>query len=80
MTEVLKDIHLAEAEASIQSKPDSLLKQKINFQKIFEKDSVTKQQYEESLTFYMDHPELLDKIYEQVINDLSRMQGEAAKK
>lgn len=79
MAAVIKDIHLSEAEMSLRTFPDSTSKEKLSFQKIFEKDSITKKQYDESLSFYVDHPQLLDTIYEQVLNDLSKMQGEAAK-
>ena len=78
MTEVITDIHLAEAEASIRTFPDSTSKEKLSFQKIFQKHSVTKKQYDESLQFYMEHPEILDTVYDNVLNELSKMQGEAA--
>ena len=79
MAEVITDIHLAEAEASMRTVPDSSSKEKLNFRKIFDKHSITKQQYEKSLSFYIEHPEILDEIYEQVLNELSKMQGEVAK-
>ena len=78
MSAILTDIHLAEAEINL-GVSDSTSKEKNNFEKIFKKHSITKQQYDVSLTFYIDHPELLDKIYEDVLNELSKMQGEAAK-
>ncbi|TAL58612.1 MAG: DUF4296 domain-containing protein [Bacteroidetes bacterium] len=76
MVQVITDVHIAEAEANLRTLPDSTSKETISFQKIFEKDSITKQQYEESLTFYIDHPVLLDSIYTQVLNELSKMQAE----
>ena len=75
MTRVITDIHLAEAEMQVKSLPDSTSKSPLSFQKIFDKDTISKQQYEESLNFYMDHPELLDTIYVQVLNELSKMEG-----
>lgn len=77
MVQVLTDVHLAEAEANLRTLPDSASKEPIGFQKIFDKDSITKKQYEESLTFYIDHPVLLDSIYTQVLNELSKIQGTA---
>lgn len=76
MAQVITDIHLAEAEANLRTLPDSSSKDTIGFQKIFEKDSISKQQYEESLSFYIEHPELLDSVYVQVLNELSKMQAE----
>jgi uncharacterized lipoprotein YehR (DUF1307 family) len=75
MARVITDIHMAEAEANLRTWPDSTSKTPISFQKIFEKDSVTKQQYEESLKFYTDNPELLNEVYENVLNDLSKLQA-----
>ena len=75
MAQIIGDIHLAEAQVNLRAKPDTTLKNKLSFQKIFEKDSITKQQYEESLAFYIDHPELLDKVYEETLNELSKMQA-----
>ncbi len=74
MSQVVTDIHLAEAQANLTAKPDTT-KEEPSFQKIFEKDSITKQQYEESLSFYIDHPELLEKVYQQSLNELSKMQS-----
>jgi hypothetical protein len=79
MAQVITDIHIAEAEAGIHALPDSTSKGLISFQKVFEKDTITKRQYEESLTFYIDHPQLLDTVYTQVLNELSKMQGAVAK-
>ena len=78
MAQVITDIHLAEAEANVRTFPDSSSKEKLSFDKIFEKHSITKKQYEESLSFYIDNPEILDTVYENVLNELSKMQGEAA--
>jgi hypothetical protein len=78
MARVLTDFHLAEAGAEVNF-PDSTKREPINFQKIFKKDTITQQQYEESLAFYVDHPEILNKVYEEVVNELSKMQGTTSK-
>ena len=77
MAEVITDIHMAEAETSVRTFPDSISKEKMSFQKIFDKHSVTQKQYDESLSFYMEHPEILDTVYDNVLNELSKKQGEA---
>lgn len=71
------DIHIAEAEADIIKLSDSSatdLDVSLG-QKIFEKNKITKEQYEKSLSFYIDHPELLNEVYEKALNELSKMQG-----
>ena len=79
MAQVITDIHLAEANASLYTLPDSVSSEKLHFEKIFAKHKITKIQYDKSISFYIDHPELLNEVYEKVLNELSRMQGEAAK-
>ena len=84
MAQVITDIHLAEAEINLNSpapslpseQGDTISKIPIGFEKIFEKNRITKSQYDTSITFYIAHPELLDTIYVQVINELSKMQSE----
>lgn len=79
IAQVITDIHIAEAEISLNAIPDSSLKRPVYLETIFEKHQITKQQYEESLVFYIDHPAILNKIYEQVLNDMSKMQAEMSK-
>ena len=74
MAEVIADIHLAEAEANLHPIADTT-SVKSGFQKIFEKSKITKEQYEKSLSFYIDHPELLNEVYGKVLNELSKMQA-----
>lgn len=82
MAQVITGIHIAEAEANMQKLPDlpalqagSASTEKSSFENIFKKHKITKEQYEKSLSFYIDHPELLDQVYEKVLNELSKMQG-----
>lgn len=77
MAEVITDIHLAEAEANLRTLPDSVSTEKLSFQKIFDKNKITKAQYDTSLSFYINNPQLLDSVYEKVLNELSKMQGAA---
>ena len=79
MAEVITDIHIAEAEANMRTLPDSASTENLSFQKIFEAHGISKEQYEKSLSFYMDHPQQLDTVYQNVLNELSKMQGKASK-
>lgn len=79
IAQVITDIHIAEAESTLNAISDSTFKRSVYFEEIFEKHQITKQQYEESLAFYISHPEVFNKIYEQVLSDLSKMQAEMSK-
>lgn len=71
MVKLLVAIHLEEANQNMlivnqqQIQPDTLV-----FDAIFQKHSVTKAQYDSSMLYYSRHPELLDKIYDDVISEL----------
>ncbi|MBI4929172.1 MAG: DUF4296 domain-containing protein [Bacteroidetes bacterium] len=75
MAEVITDIHLAEAETNFRPLPDSASTEKLSFQKVFEENKITKAQYDTSISFYIGHPELLNEVYEKVLNELSKMQA-----
>ena len=74
MAVVVEQIHLAEAEVALTANPDTISKDRLSFQKIYEENGITKEQYKNSLDFYTDHPELLNKVYGIVLEDLTRKQ------
>ncbi|HEY4797902.1 MAG TPA: DUF4296 domain-containing protein [Bacteroidia bacterium] len=87
MAQVLTDVHYSEAEKhyllpSGLSVPvaDSIARLQIDFKKVFEKNKITKEQYDKSISFYLDHLELLNEVYQNVLNEVSKMQSEAGKK
>ena len=43
---------------------------------VFKKHGISRAYYDSSLVFYSAHPELLSKIYEKLISDLSKKQAE----
>lgn len=75
MAQVITDIHMAEADIDLRTAPDAPNRDTVNFQKIFVKQHINKSQYEKSLSFYVSHPELLNDVYQEVMNELSKMQG-----
>lgn len=84
MSVVIADLHVAEAEASLQAPtaatntPDSAVRSHIDFEQVFKTNQISKQQYDSSLAFYSRHPALLDSVYNLVISRLDKMKGEAA--
>jgi hypothetical protein len=78
---ILVDIHLAQAFIGMNQFSDS---SKFNLQDyssyIYKSHHMTKEKYENSMAFYTLHPELLDEIYQEVINELSKKQSEAERK
>jgi hypothetical protein len=81
MITVLIDVHIADAAANLSSfnqhelPPD---KEKL-FREVYSKHGLTKAKFDSSFIFYSQHPELFEKIYEEVIIGLSKRQAELSK-
>ncbi len=82
MIQVLVDVHIAEA--TIQNKYLALNDSTKNiaagyYRNLFEKNKITEQQFRESFSYYSHHLDLLNKIYEEVINELSKSKSHIPK-
>ena len=78
MANVLVDVHLLESYFSVKKmKVDSsaLFLQK-NYDAIYKKHKITKEGFKNSFEFYENHPEKLDKLYQIVIDELSKKDAE----
>ncbi len=79
MVSLLVDIHLLEASID-QGMINGTVKGNANAAhpvtcyRIFESHHTTRSAYDRSMAFYCAHPDLLAKLYEQVISELSRKQ------
>jgi len=81
MIPLLVDIHIAQAAASIYNASDSAM---YNMNEmlpyILSIHHVEKATYDSSVGFYTRHPELMQQMYEEVINELSKEEGEVSSK
>ena len=79
MINILVDIHLTEATLRISN--DSLARlndtidQRIRFAHVFRKHGIDPDDFNKSMDYYLEHIELLDKIYVEVINRLSELEA-----
>ncbi len=78
MIQVMVDVHLAEAK--IQSNNLNLTDSTKTiaagyYKNLFEKSKISEQQFRESFLYYSHHLDLMNKIYEEVINELSKKQA-----
>ena len=70
MVAVITDLHIAEAAINLNLlTADSLYN-------IYEKNKITKAQYDSSFKYYTMNPDLLLKIYDEVLNEISKKQAE----
>jgi hypothetical protein len=76
-TRVLKDFALAESAVSLNIKNVGIgkLDSAYAFDPLKE-NNVSKAEYDSTVTFYTNHPELYKKIYEAVLDSLSKMQSQ----
>lgn len=81
MVKVQVGIHLLEAEQGQRTIDQNVMGvDTFSFETIFVKEKITKAQYDSSMIFYTAHPKLLDEVYDNVINELNKMQAEEKKK
>jgi hypothetical protein len=81
MAAILVDFHLAEGallDMQQRNKPTAQAGVAY-FQWIFEKHHINRQRMSDAMEFYSSHPRLYTKIYDQVLAELSRIQGESMK-
>lgn len=69
------DIHLLEATMNMNIAATDKVSIAVD---VFKKHDITKEQYQESYTFYTEHPEVFTEVYQLVLNDLSKMQAEVS--
>lgn len=80
MTSILVDVHLAEAAMTLNNSQRDTAKVMEYYEFIYKNHNTTKKQFTESYDFYLSHPELLNKIYDDVLVELSKKQAETIKK
>ena len=80
MTGILTDIHIAQSAYSGRVRTDtSLIPMNDYVSIILKHHEIKKEDFLNSLKFYSAHPELLQEVYDSVVTELSRLQGEITK-
>lgn len=72
-TEVLTEVQLAEATVRLgyHRSNDSLIPNDSVYQSAFRKMNTNRADFDSNYTYYLNHPKEMEKIYEQVITNLS---------
>ncbi|MCH8554188.1 MAG: DUF4296 domain-containing protein [Schleiferiaceae bacterium] len=79
MRAIMVDLHMIEgAKAGISVVGDSL-PVAYYYESLYQKHNITAAQLDSNLQFYASHQEVLDKIYENVINDLVQLEAQLEK-
>jgi hypothetical protein len=78
---VLVDVHLAQSVIDMNRLRDTSGYTLYDYSTfIFKANHISKEKYDSSMAFYTGHPELLEEIYQDVINELSKKQSEVERK
>ena len=82
MAEVMVDINLLEATMSlnITNKDKVSVGNPTPDFNVLKKNNISKKQYDESFYFYSQKPDLLNEVYQIVLDDLSKMQAQVVNK
>jgi hypothetical protein len=77
MVPILADVHIAQAVAVMNSASDTTRYSLPKLMKyILDIHHTSQAQYDSSIAFYTKHPEIMSQIYDSVITELSKKQGE----
>jgi hypothetical protein len=77
MVSILADIHIAQAASVMNSASDTTrFSLPAMMEYILKIHHTSKSHYDSSMVFYTKHPEIMTQIYENVITELSKKQGE----
>ncbi len=81
MVSILTDLHLAEAAGTLNftNKDTSKLIAANYNEFIFKNHNTTKVEFMKSYNYYVSHPEELNSVYDGVLMELSKMQGNLVK-
>jgi len=81
MVNILVDVHIAEAAANVARINDvEKFSASDLYPDIFKTHLTDSISFRKSFDYYLHHPKKLDKIYEQVLNELSRRESEPEQK
>lgn len=79
---LLTELYLLEGEASYRKAQFGENPEKVippGTKKIFEEHDLTREQFERSYRYYMEDPERMKKIHDEVLNELMRRKGKEGK-
>ncbi|TAH40457.1 MAG: DUF4296 domain-containing protein [Bacteroidetes bacterium] len=77
---ILTDIQIAQASRTIFEYSDTVSYSLNDYRiAILKQKNIPEDKFESSMKFYSENPELLQEIYNEVVNELSRKQGELEK-
>ncbi|MBI2966385.1 MAG: DUF4296 domain-containing protein [Bacteroidetes bacterium] len=78
MVKIFTDVQIGEAHIQIRGLPADTIA--LLYQSILAQYGVSQDEFRKSFTFYTEHPDILEKVYEEVLNELSKRHAEMQSK
>ncbi len=75
MVRLMTDIHLVEGSRMGGKTIGDTLPTRVYFEKVWEKYGTTREAYDSNFRYYVRNAERMDKIYEQVLENLSQLEA-----
>lgn len=78
MQEILLDIHLADGIANREGEADNSTESRTItlYKEVFSKYHISEKQFYSSFNYYLQHADTLDRIYENIITEISKEQAQ----
>lgn len=81
MAVLLTDVHKLQASLQLgYTRNDSVIPATMAFDDLWKKHHITENDYNRYISFYSRNPELLDSVYERVLNNLNQQKAELSGK
>lgn len=80
MVGIMLDIHISEATMNMTPINRNASDSPLPGIDVLKKNNISKEEFDESFIFYTKHPVLLNEIYDEVMDSLSKMQAEVLSK
>ena len=80
MVRVLVKVNLLEASINLNASHNGKINEKSPYFNPLKEENVTADQYNKSFNFYSHHPVMMDSIYADVLNELSKEKAEELKR
>ncbi|MBX7107178.1 MAG: DUF4296 domain-containing protein [Chitinophagales bacterium] len=82
MIHILLDVHIAESSVNSRGMTNQQLNQLVaaKYDTVMKKNGTTFRIFEESFNYYLRHPEQFEMIYQEIVNQLTALEGKSKAK
>ncbi len=78
LVDILVDIHTADAYLSIKRRPNTIMEKSEFYASVLKKHNIDKDRFDTTIRFYISNPGPYKLIYEEVIEEFSKLEGQVS--